>query len=370
MTSNESNPRPLRVVIAGGGVVALECGLALSKLARDRVAITLLAPDDEFVEVPGSVGEPFAAGRARRRSLARFAADVGADLRKDSLAWVAPGQRSLFTTRGKEIAYDELVVGLGAKREPVYERVITFRGPEDTEAVHGLVQDVEGGYTRRVAFVVPPGVTWPLPLYELALQTATRAREMGTDVELTVVSPEPAPLGVFGSGVSTDVLAQLRDAGVRFEGGVEAAVEDGSRVFLGGGRELDVDRVVALPRLQGRGIRGLPADAGGFIPVDRRGRVRGCHDVYAAGDGIASEVKQGGVAAHQADLIAELIARRAGADVELSEVPPTLRATLVTGSGRRFLRGAGAESEASDSPMWWPPAKIAGRYLAPYLVGQ
>ena len=53
----------------------------------------------------------------------------------------------------------------------------TFRGQEDVEALHGLVQDIEEGYVRSVAFVVPAGVSWSLPLYELALMTARRAWE-------------------------------------------------------------------------------------------------------------------------------------------------------------------------------------------------
>jgi hypothetical protein len=32
-----------------------------------------------------------------------------------------------------------------------------------------------------------------------------------------------------------------------------------------------------------------------------------------------------------------------------------------------FTGGAGDVSEASPEPLWWPPAKIVGRYLAPFL---
>ena len=68
--------------------------------------------------------------------------------------------------------------------------------------MHGLIQDVEGGYAKSIAFVVPPGVTWALPLYELALMTAERAYSVNTDVELTLVTPEDEPLGVFGREAS------------------------------------------------------------------------------------------------------------------------------------------------------------------------
>jgi sulfide:quinone oxidoreductase len=42
----------LRVVVAGGGVAALESVLALRSLAGDRVAIELLAPGTDFPHRP------------------------------------------------------------------------------------------------------------------------------------------------------------------------------------------------------------------------------------------------------------------------------------------------------------------------------
>jgi CBS domain-containing protein len=49
-----------------------------------------------------------------------------------------------------------------------------------------------------------------------------------------------------------------------------------------------------------------------------------------------------------------------------------LRGLLLTGRQPRYLRheitgGAGDVSVASPEPLWWPPAKIVGRYLAPFL---
>ena len=64
----------------------------------------------------------------------------------------------------------------------------------------GLLRDLEEGYTKRVAFVVPVGVAWPLPAYELALMTAWEARSMGQDdVQITIYTHEEAPLAIFGA---------------------------------------------------------------------------------------------------------------------------------------------------------------------------
>ena len=60
----------LRVLIAGGGVAGLEALLALRDLAGDRVELTLLSPETEFVYRPMAVAEPFGRGRADRHPLA------------------------------------------------------------------------------------------------------------------------------------------------------------------------------------------------------------------------------------------------------------------------------------------------------------
>ena len=140
------------------------------------------------------------------------------------------------------------------------------------------------------------------------------------------------------------------------------------------GGELAADHVVALPRLEGPEIEGLPQDENGFLPTDRHGRVGELFDVYAAGDATTFPIKQGGLAAQQADAVARTIAAWAGAAVEPTPFRPVLRGELLTAGAPRFLRadptgGRGDTSEVDFRPLWWPPGKIAGRYLAPFLAG-
>jgi sulfide:quinone oxidoreductase len=137
-----------------------------------------------------------------------------------------------------------------------------------------------------------------------------------------------------------------------------------------GARRSEVDRVVALPRLRGRAPAGVPADEDGFVPVDPHCKVRGLDHVWAAGDGIAFPVKFGGLAAEQADAAAEAIAALAGADVGPRPFRPVLRGRLLTGRGKRYMHhvsGAGDGATAEEA-LWWPPGKVAGRRLAPYLA--
>jgi sulfide:quinone oxidoreductase len=269
----------LKVLVAGGGVAGLEACLALRDLAGDRVECTLLSPDDDFVYRPMAVAEPFARGRVQREPLARIAEDAGARLVRGALAEVDDRAREVVTAAGDRVPYDALVVAVGAGSEPAFPRVPTWTPESDPEVFGGLLRDIEEGYAKRVAFVVPVGVAWPLPAYELALMTIGEAREMGQhDVEVIVVTPEHAPLSLFGEVASGAVADELRQAGVQLRTGVVARREGGELLLEPGGGRLDVQRVYAVPRIVGAGIEGVATDEDGFIRAADDGSTRGCED--------------------------------------------------------------------------------------------
>ncbi|MEA2483574.1 MAG: sulfide:quinone oxidoreductase [Thermoleophilaceae bacterium] len=367
---------PLHVVIAGAGVAGLETVMALRDAAGVGVRITLLSPQEHFDYLPLSVGDPFALGRARLIPLDQVARDFNIERCVDSLASVNPSAHTLSLTSGAELHYDKLIVATGAKREAAYEHATTFRGQDDVEALHGLVQDVEGGYVKRIAFVVPPGVAWSLPLYELALMTAQRAFESQMEVELTLVTPEERALGVFGSAASDDVERLLHSAGVLVHRATTAEIPHKGTILLHpSGETITCDRVVALPVTRGIPIAGLPADGDGFLPIDPFAHVGRCDDVYAAGDGTNFPLKQGGIACQQADIAAEDIARAAGADVEARTFRPVLRGQLLTGAKPHFMRRdvravTSGKADSTEHILWWPPTKIAGKFLGPYIALQ
>jgi sulfide:quinone oxidoreductase len=358
-------------------VAAIEAMLALRDVADSRVAMTLVAPNENFVYRPHSVGEPFALGRALTLPLATIARDAGAELRQDSLAAVDSDAHTIRLEGGDSVRYDALLVAIGARRTPALQHVRTFRGQEDSESVHGLIQDLEGGYSRRIVFVVPAGVAWSLPIYELALMTAQRAHEMSIpDVELTIVTPEERPLAVFGAAASDDLERMLEAAGIAVETSSRAEVPSSGTVILHPhGKVIEADRIVALPVAVSIHIDGLPRDPDGFLPVDAHGRVRDTEDVYAAGDGTWFPLKQGGLACQQADAAAEMIAVHAGADLEPAPFKPVLRGELLTGGEPLFIRNdisgaVGDRSKSSGHILWWPPGKVAGAYLSPYLAAR
>lgn len=363
-------------MIAGGGVAGLETVLALRSLAGRRVRIKLLSAETEFVYRPLSVAEPFDLGSAHRHPLDQIARDFDVELIADTLDWVAPSSDRVFTGGGAEILYDALVLATGAQAVPAWDHVLTFTGPRDVDAMRRLAGEVEHGHVESVAFVVPSGITWPLPLYELALITAQRASAADRKPDLAVFTPEREPLAIFGDAGWREVAAQLEASGVRVMRSAETEVTAGGDVLIPFEETpLRFERVVAVPRLEGRAPRGVPHDDHGFVPIDSHGLVRGLKHVYAAGDGTDYPVKQGGIASQQADAVAEVIAKRAGAGIDPRPFPGVLRGQMLTGGDPTFLRTdlghrADDHSEAAATPLWWPVAKIAGQHLAPYLASR
>jgi sulfide:quinone oxidoreductase len=320
-----------------------------------------------------AVGVPFARGHVQRHDLADVARYAGAELLRGELVEVHPEEHAAVLADGRRLDYDSLLVAVGAGSTPAFSRVHTWTPELDQEVFGGLLADLEEGYAKRVAFVVPQDVAWPLPAYELALMTAWDARDMGQDdVEVTVYTPEEEPLAIFGAEASAGLRADLDEAGVRVETGVVVKEDpDAPARLLAGDRPLESQRVVSLPRAVARGVGGLPLDDRGFIRTDAHGRVESAAGVWAAGDAIAFPVKQGGLAAQQADAAAEAIAAEAGAAVDPQPFRPVLRGVLLTGRGQRWIRrdlGGADEGETERHALWWPPTKVAGRYLAPYLA--
>ena len=263
---------PLKVVIAGGGPAAVEAMLALHDLAGDRVRVTLVAPDHDLELKPFRAATPFAADVAHTYPIADLVHDARAELVRDTLAEVRPDDHVVVLGSGEELGYDRLVVAVGARPRAPFARALTFGTGPRADDLNDVLSDLEGGYSRSVAFVVPSGISWPLPVYELALLTAREVFSMGIDgLHVTVVSPEEAPLALFGPAASHAVAELLSQAGITFRGGVHASVEDADLRLRPGDEVLTGHRVVTVPVLEGPRDRGA---AGGRrrLPGDRRAR--------------------------------------------------------------------------------------------------
>ena len=362
--------RPLRVVIAGGGIAALETVLAIHDLTGARLDVTVVAPEADFLLRPLTVTAPFARGHAERLALAEVMAEHCGHFIQSTVAGIDETARTAALADGSTLKYDLLVLAPGAVAVPAFAHAMTF-GPRPLD-LNGILADLEQGWSGSLAFVVPDGCSWALPLYELALMTAEEVWSMDMDAVIHFVTPELEPLEIFGARASASLAALLDSAKIEFHGGVRAQINHNGRIETGTGPDIVVDRVVALPALEGSRIDGIPSSPSGFIAVDDTGLIDGFTDVYAVGDATDRPIKQGGLACQQADVTAAHIAARAGAGNDVPALRQVLRGRLLTGKSDRFLeRGhEAADGVMSDDPLWWPPAKVSGKYLAPYLVSK
>jgi len=379
----------LRVLIAGGGIAAMEALLALRSLAGHLVSVTVLAPDPELVYRPVTVAEAFGRAEARSYQIADIVADQHAALVQDSLEHVDSDTHTVVAGSGARIPYDVLLVATGARATVALPGALTFGGRSDVAQLRALLGELAEGRARAVAFALPREEVWSLPLYELAVMTAMHLREYASGGRVSIVTPEEEPLELFGPEASRALTPMLAALEITLRCSSMPVLVRHRELVLAGGAVVFADRVVTLPLLVGPRVSGLPADADGFVPVDRHGRVAGLDDVYAAGDITSFPLKQGGLAAQQADAVAEVIAARAGAALTPTPFRPVLRGLLMTAGAPLYLRSEphrvpaqtsvaidepdhrrsrAAVSAASDQPLWWPPAKIAARYLAPHLA--
>jgi sulfide:quinone oxidoreductase len=362
--------QPPQILIAGGGVAAIEAVAALRALAGLNPRITVITPTTDLSRRPESVAAPFGLGRSAPLPFETIQRRAPFDVHNGTLTVVRPEDRVAVDDAGNELPYDALLLAVGATPLPAVPGAITFSGSAS-------VADVEKALdaTARIAFVLPGGSSWALPVYELAILAATELRNRGHEPEITVVTPESEPLGIFGEEAGAAVRALLEERGIALRTNARAVAAADGVLALEDGSSVLADRVIALPRLVGPAVRGLPQDHDGFIPVDEHGRVRGVEAVYAAGDATTFALKQGGLAAQQADAAAEAIAADLGCAVRPSPLKPVLRGILLTGGEPLYLRARlSAEGEplatadVSRRALWSPPGKVAGRYLAPLLA--
>jgi sulfide:quinone oxidoreductase len=363
------------VLIAGGGIAGLETALAVRDLGGAQTRVELHDPRREFAFRPFAVGEPYGAARIFRYDLGRLAERCGARCHHDGIVSVDPSRHLAISRDGERIHYDHLLVANGVRMLWSVPGAVTFWGAADEGQVGDVIADLRARRLRDLVFTMPGGRSWALPLYELALLGATELAKGGGAgrTRLTIVTPEDAPLEIFGRRAAEQMGQLLEERGIKVLAGAHPVKFEGGSLQVAPGQALAADAVISLPRLEGRRIAGIPHDPDGFVGVDEHGRVIGLEDVYAAGDITSFPIKQGGIATQQADAVGEAIAAVTGAAIDPQPFDPILRGVLWTGHEPRYLSnrptgGHGEVSGFSKQPPWRGyGSKVIGRYLSPLI---
>jgi sulfide:quinone oxidoreductase len=277
----------------------------------------------------------------------------------------------VHTGGGGDLSYDALLVAVRAWESAPYEHAHVFTDRDPDQSFQGIVRDIELGDARSVAFVLPHGPVWPVPLYELALMTAERARGMSLDAQITFITPEGRPLKAFGQAAG-DAIRLLGQAGIKLHTGAVARVPAPNLVTFGETR-LEVERIVTLPRITGPAVAGLSAGTDWFLPVDRRCLVEDTNGrVFAAGDATdPGETRRYRRPAGRHRGRRHRTPRRLRASP--SPFDPVIRGMLLTGDrplylSAQLIAGLGWRSEVYEQPPWPADEKVVAEELGPYLA--
>ncbi len=366
---------PFSVVICGAGTAGIEGLLRLQRLGGSRLDVTLVSPAAEFVHRPMTVLEAFGEAPARRYSIQRIADDTGSRWVSDSLGWIDRAQQIVHTTGGTQLHYDALLLAMGGREQPPVEHFDVFNGRDGGAGFREVIAGVAAGRITNLAFVQPRGSSWILPLYELALLTAHRARGTGRTPQLAMVIPGARPLEALGGEAGAVMERLLSEAGIDLHANADPHLDgDGRLVVRPGGTVLAPDRTISLPTIVGPNIRGIPGFAADrFLHVDGFCRVlRTDGRIFAAGDATDLPVKHGGIGTQQADVAAAGIAHLAGEGPPPARLRPRIAATLFTGNDPLYLSaylidGRGWQARFYDEPPWNPEDKVFAEELGPYL---
>ena len=235
--------------------------------------ITVIAPEEGPAPRALPVAEPFSALSHRERPLAALARELGAAVVRGRVVAVDEHRHSVHLDGGRTVVYDVLVLAVGAAARP------RSTGGADAlrrrRRARGRPHPGRAGAPGSVDFVVPPGATRALSLYELAVHTGDwRSRARGADAPCGS-DPRDArrwrPSATPPRGPSPRCWTRRASP--------SRAPSRSSRAIDGLLRGSATPRrparrpTVALPVLDGPSLPGVPATADGFIPVDDHGAV-------------------------------------------------------------------------------------------------
>jgi sulfide:quinone oxidoreductase len=357
--SPEPPASPLRVIVYGGDLAALETALALRRICGEACEATLVSPVRDLPVRTQAAGASSGDMRPARFDLGALAAEHGLAFRSDAIVAVDDEVREARTISGNRLRFDALVVAFGARPRGAIPGVTTCWGAGDAGALDGLLDELRLGLTRRVAFAIPQGIRWTLPTYELSLTAARRIRREGLSSELVLVTYEGRAVELLGRDAERVVAARLADVGVELVTGRDPVAFEEGELVLRPESSVAADRAVSMPVVEGPRIAGLPRDRDGFLPVDGFGHVVGAKRIWAAGDVTSFPVREASIAAQQALAVAASIAAEAGVAVESSPFRPSISGLI------RSPARAGASN--GSTTLWWPPEQLAGEHLSAHI---
>lgn len=281
------------ILILGGGVGGIVTANALRRRLDPEHRVVVVDKRGEYVFTPSllwvMVGwrQPAQISKDLSRLL-----HSGVEVRRAEVQEIDP-ERSVVRAGGEELAYDYLVVALGADLAP--EAMPGFAEAAHTPfdlpgatALWSALQGFEGG--RVAVLVAATPYKCPAAPYETALllDDHFRRRGMRDRVEMAVYTPEPAPMGVAGPAMGEAVVGMLQAKGITFNPLLNLTrIDPAQKTLIFGNREAAAFDFLAgvPPHKSPRVVRDSAlANPAGWIPVDKRSLATSFENVYAIGD--------------------------------------------------------------------------------------
>lgn len=279
------------VVILGGGVGGLVAANALARRLSPGHRITLVERSARHAFAPSFLWlmtgdrRPEQISRDLRSLVHPRVEIVQAEARE-----IDAGARRV-KTEGRSIAYDTLLIALGAQLAPhailgLAEAGHTFYSFDGAERLHQALRTSKGGAVAVVVAGTPykcPGAP-----HEGAMLLSDFFRRRGLPAEVHLFTPEPQPMPVGGPELGGAVRAMLESRGVTFHPlhKLKAVLPEAREITFEAQPSFRYDLLVAIPPHQGpRVVRdaGITNDTG-WIPVERRTLRTPKDGVYAIGD--------------------------------------------------------------------------------------
>jgi len=318
------------VAILGGGVGGLVAANRLRKL---------LSREHRIVLIDRSVWHSLALAYAAVMLGQKVAGRISGDLRRlnrKGIEFTAAEITGIdlsgktISFDGQELAYDYLIVSLGAQYST---GEISGLGSAYTyytlEGAERLREEIANFTSGRIAIVVA-GLPYKCPTapYEgaLLLDHYFRRQRLRADVEIRVFTPEPVPLPMVGNPISEAVTELLAGREIRFSPNARLRAVDpqGRKLLFADGVDAPYDLLIAVPVHEVPSVvreAGL-AEEGGWVKVDRETMATPFEGVYAIGD-VTQILLANGLPLPKAAVFAhgeaEVVARNIAAEIKGGE---------------------------------------------------
>jgi len=337
------------ILILGGGVGGIVTANALRESLASEHRIVVVDKRAEYIFTPSLLWvmtgwrQPDQITKDLRHML-----QFGIEVVQAEVQEIDP-ERAIVRANGDDLAYDYLVVTLGADLAPevmpgYVETAYNFFDLEGTTKLWSALQRFEGGRVAVLVSAMP--FKCPAAPYEAAMliEDVLRRRGIRDRCQVRVFTPEPQPMLVAGPDMGVSVVGMLATKNIGFHPNLSLDHIDAVRqtLIFKNGRQDSFDLLAAVPPHRPPTVvkESSLANEAGWVTVDKHTLQTHFENIYAIGDVTAIILNNGlplpkaGTFAHaEAEAVAARIIAEIGGSVPQAEFDGVGYCWIEAGSG-------------------------------------